>query len=231
VPAQRWRVQSPPLHTQKQFADGGFSGDFDEGEDDVADLELGFAAGDDGFAIAEDGDDIGGVWDFEFAEVPADDGRFGVEAILHDFELAGVEVENLADAAVGQLGLNDAGDDRGGTDSDVHAERLHDGFVLGVFHAGNGLGDAELLFGELAGDKIVVIVIGDGDEDVGAVGAGLMRGEGRRYRRMNALNPQALKRATRRLAAFDAFARSTESQLRKLAPRSTRCAPRKKTCR
>jgi len=66
---------------------------------------------------------------------------------------------------------------------------------------------------------------------LGAVGAGLMRGEGRRYRRMNALNPQALKRATRRLAAFDAFARSTESQLRKLAPRSTRCAPRKKTCR
>lgn len=53
----------------------------------------------------------------------------------------------------------------------------------------------------------------------------------RPYRRMNPLNPKALKRATRRLAGFHTFATSTERELRKLAPVKRSCAPRKKSCR
>lgn len=43
-------------------------------------------------------------------------------------------------------------------------------------------------------------------------------GGGRRHRRMNTLNPKALRRATRRLAGFHHFAISTEKELRRLAP-------------
>lgn len=53
----------------------------------------------------------------------------------------------------------------------------------------------------------------------------------RRYRRMNPLNPKALKRATRRLAGFHTFAQNTEKELRKLAPQKRSCAPRRKACR
>lgn len=40
----------------------------------------------------------------------------------------------------------------------------------------------------------------------------------RRHRRMNTLNPKALRRATRRLAGFHHFAIATEKELRRLAP-------------
>lgn len=50
-------------------------------------------------------------------------------------------------------------------------------------------------------------------------------------RRMNPLNPKALRRATRRLAGFHTFALSTERELRRLAPARKTCAPRKPRCR
>lgn len=58
---------------------------------------------------------------------------------------------------------------------------------------------------------------------------GAAPGARRRYRHMNVLNPKALGRATRRLAGFHKFATATETELRKLAPRS-RAVGRKK-CR
>lgn len=53
----------------------------------------------------------------------------------------------------------------------------------------------------------------------------------RRRRAMNALNPRALARATRRLHGFHAFAQKTEQELRRLAPQKRPCAPRRKPCR
>jgi len=47
-----------------------------------------------------------------------------------------------------------------------------------------------------------------------------LQGERRKYRRMNPLNPKALKRGIRRLEGFEKFARSTMSALYK--PGSTR---------
>ena len=84
-----------------------------------------------------------------------------------------------------------------------------------------------------AARRIAPLAIGTGVAGVAAAGgAALLGGERRRFRRMNPLNPKALKRATRRLAGFHVFATSTASELRKLAPRSsTRCAPRKAVCR
>lgn len=52
----------------------------------------------------------------------------------------------------------------------------------------------------------------------------------RRFRRMNPLNPKALRRATRRLAGFHSFAVATERELRKLAPMK-RTAVGRKPCR
>jgi len=49
--------------------------------------------------------------------------------------------------------------------------------------------------------------------------------EAPKRRRMNPLNPKALSRSTRRLAAFTRRVRSVEKQLRKIAPRS-RSRPR-----
>lgn len=73
---------------------------------------------------------------------------------------------------------------------------------------------------------------GAGVAGAAGVASMFMPGARRRFRHMNVLNPKALKRATRRLSGFHHFAVSTESELRKLAPRSTRaCKPRAKPCR
>lgn len=64
----------------------------------------------------------------------------------------------------------------------------------------------------------------------GGPGPGVRQGEtivlgAPKRRRMNPLNPKALSRSTRRLAAFTRRVRSVEKQLRKIAPRS-RSRPR-----
>ncbi len=46
-----------------------------------------------------------------------------------------------------------------------------------------------------------------------------------RRRRMNPLNPKALRRATRRLSSFNKMAKKTQSELAKLAPPRARRAP------
>jgi len=53
----------------------------------------------------------------------------------------------------------------------------------------------------------------------------------RRFRRMNPLNPKALRRATRRLAGFHSFAVATERELRKLAPMKRTSSAGRKPCR
>lgn len=47
-----------------------------------------------------------------------------------------------------------------------------------------------------------------------------------RRRRMNPLNPKALRRATRRLSSFNKFAVKTQKELAKLAPPRRRAPPR-----
>jgi len=51
----------------------------------------------------------------------------------------------------------------------------------------------------------------------------------RRRRRMNPLNPKALRRATRRLASFNKMAKKTQSELAKLAPARARRSPARST--
>jgi len=51
----------------------------------------------------------------------------------------------------------------------------------------------------------------------------------RRRRRMNPLNPKALRRATRRLASFNKMAKKTQAELAKLAPARARRAPARLT--
>ena len=52
--------------------------------------------------------------------------------------------------------------------------------------------------------------------------AGVMAQQGRKRRRMDPMNVKALRRATRRLAAFDREKKKVEKQLRTIAPRPAR---------
>lgn len=75
------------------------------------------------------------------------------------------------------------------------------------------------------------VAVGAGAVAVAAGAAKLLPGERRRFRRMNPLNPKALKRATRRLSGFSGFVTSTQRELSKLAPQK-RCPPKRKApCR
>ena len=128
------------------------------------------AARNDGVALAKDGDDVAVVGNFELAQGLTDDGRFRVQAVFHQLQPSGVKVEHGADAAAGQLRLNNFCDDRSGADGDVHPQALHRKFVAGILHAGDGLGDTEELLGDLAGDQVVFVVVGHGHKDVGSPG-------------------------------------------------------------
>jgi len=66
--------------------------------------------------------------------------------------------------------------------------------------------------GSLAARALTTLGIGTSGSAARAMGLH------RRHRRMNTLNPKALRRATRRLAGFHHFAVSTERELRRLAP-------------
>lgn len=70
-------------------------------------------------------------------------------------------------------------------------------------------------------------LLGGGAEMVTRGVAGFLGpGEAPRRRRMNPLNPKALRRATRRLSSFNKFAVKTQKELAKLAPPRRRAAPR-----
>jgi len=69
---------------------------------------------------------------------------------------------------------------------------------------------------------------------IGTISAALSQFTGfddvpRRRRRMNPLNPKALRRATRRLASFNKMAKKTQAELAKLAPPRARRAPPRST--
>lgn len=63
---------------------------------------------------------------------------------------------------------------------------------------------------------------------VPAHGGGGFSASGRRYRRMNSLNPRAARRAIRRIKSLRKFTQSIESTLPR---RKAGCAPRRKVCR
>ncbi len=90
------------------------------------------------------------------------------------------------------------------------------GRVLGA------IGTGGLAAGALGG------ILGVGSEmAVRGVAGFLGPGEAPRRRRMNPLNPKALRRATRRLSSFNKFAVKTQKELAKLAPPRRRApAPR-----
>lgn len=70
-------------------------------------------------------------------------------------------------------------------------------------------------------------VLGVGTEmAVRGVSGFLGPGEAPRRRRMNPLNPKALRRATRRLSSFNKFAVKTQKELAKLAPPRRRAPQR-----
>ena len=73
-----------------------------------------------------------------------------------------------------QLLLDVRHDGRRGADGDVDFELAEDLLVLGIVDARDGAGDVEALLGDLAGDEVVFVVAGDGEQHVGARRAGLL---------------------------------------------------------
>ncbi len=67
-------------------------------------------------------------------------------------------------------------DDIGAAHGDIYPQLLEDGLVLGVPDAGYGAADIELLLSHLAGDQVILVVAGNGDEDIRPAGAYLVQG-------------------------------------------------------
>jgi len=100
--------------------------------------------------------------------------------------------------------------------------------IIGAAAVGGPLGSSGTLrrvLGSIATQAGVAGLIAGGVSAV-ATARAMAPGEERKRRRMNPLNPKALRRATRRLSSFNKFAVKTQKELAKLAPPRRRAAPR-----
>ncbi len=75
---------------------------------------------------------------------------------------------------------------------DVDAKALEQHLVLGIVDTGDRTGDVKLGFGHLADDKIVLVLAGDRDDDIGALRSGLAEHRGFRAIARQHDRPQSL---------------------------------------
>ena len=93
---------------------------------------------------------------------------------LDDLEVLLLEREQLHEAVLGHLVLDQAQDEVGGRDRRLDAEQAEVLEVARIVDPGDDPLDAVLLLGHLADEDVVLVVAGDRDDQVGALDAGAL---------------------------------------------------------
>src|SRR5581483_1589848 len=133
----------------------------------VAGLEGGGADGDLGAAVAHHGDEPRALGQPQRLDALARDGRVAVDLHLDDLEVLLAQLEQVDEVVLGHLVLDESHDARGRAHGRRDAEQVEVRLVTWVVHTGDDLLDAVLLARELRDHEIVLVVAGEGEDDVG----------------------------------------------------------------
>ena len=110
----------------------------------------------------------------DIVDAAAGRGRALADLELDDLQVLLLERQELDEAVLRDLVLDQAQDQVGGRDGGLDAERLEVDQVARVVDPGDDPLDAVLLLGHLADEDVVLVVAGDRDDEVGALDAGAL---------------------------------------------------------
>ena len=100
--------------------------------------------------------------------------RSGADLDLDDLEVLGLQLEQVDEAVLRHLVLDQAQDQVGGADHRADVQQVEVLHVADVVAARDDLVAAVLLARDLGDDDVVLVVSGDGDDHVGALDAGAL---------------------------------------------------------
>src|SRR5215213_9049967 len=146
----------------------------EHGEDLVARFEHRVGAGHEPLAVAQHGDQQAALRHREVAHAAPVDSAVLAEQHLDYLELLLLEVEQVDEAILGDLVLEQAQDQVGGRDRGLDSEQIEMGPVAWVVDPGDDLADVVLLFGDLADQDVVLVVPRNRDHHVGSLDPGAL---------------------------------------------------------
>jgi hypothetical protein len=139
--------------------------------------ERSVASGHDDVVLAEDGDDGRVAGEAQRGDLVIDGGRLGGEGDLHEPGPTPFEGQEPHEGPDRHGLLDERGEQVRGRDRDVDAPHLVEHpLVLRVVHPGDDAGHAELLLRQQRDDEVVLVVSGDGGDDLG-LGMPLVNGD------------------------------------------------------